>query len=43
MLAGTPRTRPIAGVSSLEQLDSALAACRLELSPDDLAELDAPR
>ena len=31
------------GVSTLEQLDSALAAASLELSPEELAALDAPR
>ena len=34
--------RPIIGVSSLEQLESALAAGTLELSPDELAALDRP-
>lgn len=43
LLASSPQARPIAGVSSVEQLDSALAACRLELSDEELAELDAPR
>jgi aryl-alcohol dehydrogenase-like predicted oxidoreductase len=36
------RARPIVGVSSLEQLDSALGSVDLELSDADLAELDAP-
>ena len=35
--------KPIVGVSTLEQLDSALAAASLELSPEELAALDAPR
>jgi aryl-alcohol dehydrogenase-like predicted oxidoreductase len=35
--------KPIVGVSTLEQLDSALAAGSLELSPDELATLDDPR
>lgn len=35
--------RPIVGVSSLDQLDSALASASLELSGDDLAELDSAR
>ncbi len=35
--------KPIIGVSNLEQLDSALAAASLELSPAELATLDAPR
>jgi len=34
--------KPIVGVSTLEQLDSALCAATLELSPDELAALDAP-
>lgn len=33
---------PIIGVSSVEQLDSALASSRIALTADDLAELDAP-
>ena len=37
------RAKPIVGVSSLEQLDSALASADLELTEADLAELDAPR
>ncbi|MFC4784892.1 aldo/keto reductase [Nocardioides sp. MAHUQ-72] len=43
LLAGSPQARPIVGVSSVEQLDSALAAARLELAPGEVAELDAPR
>jgi len=43
MMTSAPRSRPIVGVSSLEQLDSALAAARLELTPEELAGLDAPR
>jgi aryl-alcohol dehydrogenase-like predicted oxidoreductase len=35
--------KPIIGVSSLEQLESALAAAKLELDPTELAMLDAPR
>ena len=35
--------KPIVGVSTLEQLDSALAAASLELSPEELAALDDPR
>lgn len=35
--------RPIVGVSTLDQLDSALASSRLQLTPDELAVLDAPR
>jgi aryl-alcohol dehydrogenase-like predicted oxidoreductase len=32
--------RPIVGVSSLEQLDSALASSSIQLTPDELADLD---
>ena len=35
--------KPIIGVSTLEQLDSALAAASLELEPTELATLDSPR
>jgi aryl-alcohol dehydrogenase-like predicted oxidoreductase len=34
--------KPIIGVSTLEQLDSALAAASLDLSPGELEALDAP-
>ena len=37
------RAKPIVGVSSLEQLDSALASADLDLTEADLAELDEPR
>jgi aryl-alcohol dehydrogenase-like predicted oxidoreductase len=37
------RAKPIVGVSSLEQLDSALGSVDLELTEADLAELDEPR
>jgi aryl-alcohol dehydrogenase-like predicted oxidoreductase len=37
------RAKPIVGVSSVEQLDSALGSAALELTEADLAELDAPR
>jgi aryl-alcohol dehydrogenase-like predicted oxidoreductase len=37
------RAKPIVGVSSVEQLDSALGSGDLELTEVDLAELDAPR
>ena len=43
LLSGSPQARPIVGVSSLDQLDAALAASRLELSPEELATLDEPR
>ena len=41
LLASRPGWRPIIGVSSVEQLDSALAAAELDLSPDEVAALDA--
>jgi aryl-alcohol dehydrogenase-like predicted oxidoreductase len=37
------RAKPIVGVSSLEQLDSALGSADLDLTEADLAELDEPR
>jgi aryl-alcohol dehydrogenase-like predicted oxidoreductase len=37
------RAKPIVGVSSLEQLDSALGSVDLDLTEADLAELDEPR
>jgi aryl-alcohol dehydrogenase-like predicted oxidoreductase len=40
LMAGTPTIRPIVGVSSLEQLDSAVASASLELSAEDLSALD---
>ena len=43
LLSGSPQARPIVGVSSLDQLDAALAASRLELSPEELSTLDEPR
>lgn len=43
LIYSRPSLRPIVGVSSLEQLDAALAAARLELSPDHLAVLDSAR
>lgn len=42
LLRQDPPVRPILGVSSVEQLDSALAAGRLELDEDALDELDQP-
>ena len=36
------KAKPIVGVSSLEQLDSALGSVDLDLTEADLAELDAP-
>lgn len=42
LLHRQPPIRPIVGVSTVEQLDSALAAGRLELDDSMLAELDAP-
>ncbi|HEY1134172.1 MAG TPA: aldo/keto reductase [Nocardioides sp.] len=41
LLGGRPALRPIVGVSSVEQLDQALAAARLELDADQRARLDA--
>lgn len=43
LLRQQPAIRPIVGVSSVEQLDSALAAGPLELDESMLEELDAPR
>ena len=40
---GGPDGRPIIGASSIEQLDEALAAGRLSLDAEIMAELDAPR
>lgn len=41
LIGGTPAIRPIVGVSSVEQLDSALAAARVQLSDEQRARLDA--
>jgi len=43
LLASTPEIRPIVGVSSVAQLDEALDAATLELSPELIEELDAAR
>jgi len=43
LLQPQPVIRPIVGVSSLEQLDSALSAVRLGLDDNTMQELDAPR
>jgi aryl-alcohol dehydrogenase-like predicted oxidoreductase len=43
LLHHQPAIRPIVGVSSLEQLDSALSAARLDLGDAMMEELDAPR
>jgi aryl-alcohol dehydrogenase-like predicted oxidoreductase len=43
LLHSRPQLRPIAGVSSLEQLEETLAAADLALDADLMAELDAPR
>jgi aryl-alcohol dehydrogenase-like predicted oxidoreductase len=40
LLSSTPEIRPIVGVSSVGQLDEALDAATLELSPELLKELD---
>ena len=41
LTGGEPRVTPIVGVSSIAQLDDALAGARLELSPEQRAALDA--
>ncbi|MCE0486055.1 aldo/keto reductase [Ornithinimicrobium sediminis] len=41
MLHRGPQVRPIVGASSVEQLDEALAAARIDLSPEQVARLDA--
>jgi aryl-alcohol dehydrogenase-like predicted oxidoreductase len=42
LLHRSPQVRPIVGVSSLEQLDSALAAAQVRLDPETSARLDQP-
>lgn len=42
LLHRTPQVRPIVGVSSLEQLEPALAAAGLSLGPETMARLDQP-
>ena len=42
LLSQRPAIRPIVGVSSVEQLDSALAAGAVELDESTLADLDVP-
>lgn len=42
LLAARPQIRPIVGVSSVEQLDSALQVADVDLAPDEVAALDAP-
>lgn len=42
LLHRQPRIRPIAGVSTVEQLEAALEAGEVELDADELAQLDAP-
>lgn len=42
LLHRSPQVRPIVGVSSLEQLEPALAAAELELDPATVARLDQP-
>lgn len=41
LIGGTPTVRPIVGVSTTAQLDSALSAARLELTDDQWTRLDA--
>lgn len=43
LLHSSPVVRPIIGVSSVEQLDEAIAAGELALDEELMAELDAPR
>jgi len=43
LMSSTPKIRPIVGVSSVVQLDEALAAARLQLSPELIEELDDAR
>lgn len=43
LLASRPEVRPIVGVSRPEQLASALQVADVDLAPDELAALDAPR
>lgn len=42
LMASRPQIRPIVGVSGVEQLDSALRVADVDLTPDELAALDAP-
>jgi aryl-alcohol dehydrogenase-like predicted oxidoreductase len=42
LLASRPEVRPILGVSSLEQLESALRVADVDLTADELGALDAP-
>jgi aryl-alcohol dehydrogenase-like predicted oxidoreductase len=42
LLASTPEARPILGVSSVAQLESALRVADVDLTADELAALDAP-
>jgi aryl-alcohol dehydrogenase-like predicted oxidoreductase len=42
VLAKSEVSAPIVGATKLEQLDDAVAALSLKLSPDDIAELEAP-
>jgi aryl-alcohol dehydrogenase-like predicted oxidoreductase len=42
LLASRPEVRPILGVSSVEQLESALRVADVDLAPDELAALDEP-
>jgi aryl-alcohol dehydrogenase-like predicted oxidoreductase len=42
VLAKNEVAAPIVGATRLEQLDDAVAALTLELSPEDIAELEAP-
>jgi aryl-alcohol dehydrogenase-like predicted oxidoreductase len=42
LLHRSPQVRPIVGVSSLEQLEPALAAAELDLDAATMARLDQP-
>jgi aryl-alcohol dehydrogenase-like predicted oxidoreductase len=43
LIGGTPSITPLVGVSTVAQLDEAMAGARLALSPDQRARLDAGR
>ena len=42
LLHRQPLIRPIIGASTTEQLDAALDAAELDLSTEEMAQLDAP-
>lgn len=43
LLHDVPMARPIVGVSSVEQLEEALAASALDLGPEETTRLNAAR